>query len=190
MIERGTLWLPLAILLVLAVLSFWIQRLVQLPAGVPLGAHAAPEGIMEDFRALRTDAQGRPLHRLSAQRFKHYTGSKLTVLEAPRFTQYDSQRGEIDASSQRATVSKDGELIDLTGNVRVTWQTTPGRPATVLTSARLKVFPDERLLRSPGRIEFSDPALHLVAGAMEYRTDLRTIKLTGRVKARYLTKAR
>jgi len=66
MIARGSLWLPLAILLLLAALSFWIERSVELPASDSPSARTDPEGIMENFDALRTDPAGNPHYRLSA----------------------------------------------------------------------------------------------------------------------------
>lgn len=189
MIERGSLWLPLLILLFLAALSFWIEQTVQLPGNGNGADQADPEGIMENFSALRTDLEGRPQYRLSARRLKHYSNSKLTELELPRFVQLDTTNGEVIAQSQRATVSPNGKEVDLVGDVRVERQARPGQAALSLTTSRLLVFPDEHLLRSPGSVQIQDSALLLTAGAMEYRTDRRTLKLTGRVKARYLTKA-
>lgn len=190
MIERGSLWLPLAILLVLAGLSFWIERAVQLPASGTGTERADPEGIMEDFSALRTDPEGRPQYRLSARRLRHYSNSRLTELEDPRFAQLDAKTGEISAQAKQATVSPDGKEVELVGQVKLARQARPGQSALSLTTSRLLVFPDQHLLRAPGSVEIRDATLTVTAGAMEYRTDRRLIKLTGRVKARYLAKAR
>ena len=95
MSARGSLWLPLAILLLLAGLSFWIEQSVQLTSSASASAKTDPEGIMENFEALRTDPAGHPQYRLSAKRLKHYTGSKLTEMESPRFTQLDAQAGDV-----------------------------------------------------------------------------------------------
>jgi lipopolysaccharide export system protein LptC len=190
MIERGSLWLPLAILLVLAGLSFWIERTVQMPVNGNGAELSDPEGIMENFSALRTDPQGQPQYRLSARRLKHYSNSKLTELDAPRFTQLDATQGEVVAQARQATVSADGKEVELVGNVNVERQARPGQSALSLTTSRLLVFPDQHLLRAPGSVQIQDATLSVTAGAMEYRTDRRTIKLTGRVKARYLAKAR
>ncbi|MCA1926408.1 MAG: LPS export ABC transporter periplasmic protein LptC, partial [Thiobacillus sp.] len=142
MIERGSLWLPLAILLVLAGLSFWIERTVQMPVNGNAARQSDPEGIMEDFSALRTDPQGQPQYRLSARRLKHYSNSKLTELDAPRFTQLDATNGEIVAQALQATVSPDGKEVDLVGNVKVERQARPGQGALSLTTSRLLVFPE------------------------------------------------
>ncbi len=181
------MWLPLAVLLLLAALSFWIERSVQIP---PTGSQALktdPEGIMENFDALRTDPTGRPHYRLQAKRLRHYSGSKLTELEAPRFVLLDAQSGEISAVSEEATVSPDGQEVDLRGEVEVVRAAHTGQSAMTLHTARLIVFPERDLLRSPGAVDLRDAALQLRAGAMEYHARQRIIKLTGRVQARYIS---
>jgi lipopolysaccharide export system protein LptC len=187
MIGRGSLWLPLAILLLLAGLSFWIERAVQLPSNGRQAAKTDPEGIMENFDALRTDSAGNPQYRLSAKRLKHYSGSKLTKMESPRFVQLDAQAGEVSAVAQLATISPDGNEVDLQGDVQVVRAARTGQPAMTLRTARLIVFPESNLLRAPGAIEIRDQTLDVRAGTMEYNAKRRIIKLTGRVKARYIS---
>ena len=67
MITRGSLWLPLVILLLLAALSFWIERAAQLTEISSEASQTDPEGIMENFDALRTDPAGKPHYRLSGK---------------------------------------------------------------------------------------------------------------------------
>ena len=129
MISRGSLWLPLAVLLLLAALSFWIERSVQVTPSGDQATQTDPEGIMENFDALRTDPTGKPHYRLTAARLKHYSGSKLTELESPRFTQLDVEAGEVSAVAQQATVSPDGKVIRIAGTRPITID--PGITATV-----------------------------------------------------------
>jgi lipopolysaccharide export system protein LptC len=185
MITRGSLWLPLAILLLLAALSFWIERAVQVTAGGSEAAQTEPEGIMENFDALRTDPTGKPHHRLSAKKLRHYSGSKLTELESPHFVQLDAQAGEVSAVARQATVTADGNEVELRGDVIVERAARPGQSAMTLRTARLLVFPERDLLRAPGAVDISDNTLNLRAGAMQYDARQRVIKLTGRVQARY-----
>jgi lipopolysaccharide export system protein LptC len=187
MIGRGSLWLPLAILLLLAALSFWIEQSVQLASNGSLAARTDPEGIMENFEALRTDAAGRPHYRLTAKKLKHYTGSKLTELESPRFVQLDAESGEVSAMAHQATVSADGSEVTLQGDVIVERAARPGQSAMSLRTAQLRVFPEQDLLQAPGTVDVRDDTLTLRAGAMEYDAKQRIIKLTGRVKAHYIS---
>ncbi|MBT9568259.1 MAG: LPS export ABC transporter periplasmic protein LptC [Thiobacillus sp.] len=187
MIGRGSLWLPLVVLLVLAALSFWIERSVQIPANGRQADQSDPEGIMENFDALRTDLNGRPQYRLSAKKLRHYSSSKLTELESPHFVLLDSQTGTINARALEATVSADGSEVDLQGKVEVERAAQAGQSALTLRTARLIVFPERNVLRSPGPVVVQDATLNMRAGAMEYNADRRIIKLTGRVQARYIS---
>ncbi|MBT9589646.1 MAG: LPS export ABC transporter periplasmic protein LptC [Thiobacillus sp.] len=187
MTARGSLWLPLLVLLLLAALSFWIERSVQtLPNGNTTG-ETDPEGIMENFDALRTDQTGRPQYRLSAKKLKHYSGSKRTELESPHFVLLDPNTSAVSAVSQLATVSSDGNEVDLRGDVKILRAAGAGQSALTMQTARLIVFPERKLLRSPGPVDIQDATLNLRAGAMEYNAVQRLIKLTGRVQARYIS---
>ena len=187
MSARGSLWLPLAILLLLAGLSFWIEQSVQLTSNGSASVKTDPEGIMENFDALRTDPAGNPQYRLSAKRLKHYSGSKLTEMESPRFIQLDAQAGDVSTTAQQATISADGKEVDLRGEVHVVRAAKPGQSAMTLRSARLIVYPERKLLRAPGTVDVRDDTLDIRAGAMEYNAAQRVIKLTGRVNARYIS---
>jgi lipopolysaccharide export system protein LptC len=187
MITRGSLWLPLAILLLLAALSFWIERSVQVTAGGSQAAQADPEGIMENFDALRTDPQGNPHYRLTAKKLKHYSGSKRTELESPRFVQLNAGSGEVSAAARQATVSSDGSEVDLRDEVVMERAAHAGQSAMTLRTAQLLVYPERDLLRAPGAVDIRDDTLVLRAGAMEYDARQRVIKLTGRVQARYIS---
>lgn len=186
MISRGSLWLPLAILALLAALSFWIERSVQPAESAGQTAASDPEGIMENFDAMRTDPTGMPHYRLSAKRLRHYSGSRLTELESPRFIQLDAKAGDLSAAAREATISASGDEVDLRGDVVVQRAARPDQPAMTLRTAKLLVFPDQDLLRAPGAVTIEDGAQTIRAGAMEYNAELRVIRLSGRVQARYL----
>ena len=188
MISRGSLWLPLAILLVLAALSFWIERLMEIPVSDSASSvRADPEGIMENFDAIRTGINGKPEYRLSAKELRHYSNSKFTELELPRFTQLNEQSGDVSAISKQATVSADGQEIDLRGDVLVERAAHAGQSLMTMHSARLLVFPELDKMRSPGPVVIHDATLDLRADTMEYDANLRILKLTGRVHARYIS---
>jgi len=187
MSARGSLWLPLVILLLLAGLSFWIEQSVQLPANGEQPAQTDPEGIMENFDALRTDPAGNPQYRLSAKRLKHYSGSKLTEMELPHFVQLNDQAGEVSATARQASISSDGNEVDLRGEVNMVRAARAEQSAMTLSTAQLLIYPDRNLLRAPGAVHVHDNTLDLRAGAMEYDANQRVIKLTGRVNARYIS---
>lgn len=185
MIARGPLWLPLAILALLAALSFWIEQAVRMPANGGPSDRIEPEGIMENFEALRTTPDGTPHYRLSANTLKHYSGSKRTEMDAPRFVQLDAQAGEVSAEAVRATVSPEGDEVDLQGKVVVVRAARPGQAEMILRTERLLVYPERDLLRAPGAVSLDDGTLAVQAGAMDYDAGQRVVKLSGRVNARF-----
>ena len=77
--------------------------------------------------------------------------------------------------------------MDLHGDVIVERAARPGQSAMTLRTAQLLVFPERDLLRAPGAVDVHDDTLTVRAGAMEYDAKQRIIKLTGRVKARYIS---
>lgn len=185
MSARGSLWLPLAILLLLAAISYWLERSVQLPDNGNGSERKDPEGIIENFDALSTDATGRPHYRLTARKLKHYSEGKRTELESPRLVQFDDKTGEVSVVAQQATVSPDGHEVDLRGNVHVVRAARAGQSDLSLKTARLLVFPKRNQLSAPGPVDISDANLNVHASAMEFDSKQRIIKLTGRVQARY-----
>ena len=188
MIARGSLWLPLAILLLLAALSFWIERSVQLAANGSQAAQTDPEGIMENFDALRTDPAGNPHYRLSASRLKHYSGSKRTELESPHFIQIDAETRRCKrGGARRPRFQPMATRWTCAATSVVERAARPGQSAMTLRTAQLLVYPERDLLRAPGAVDIRDDTVILRAGAMEYDARQRVIKLTGRVQARYFS---
>lgn len=185
MIGRNSLWLPMALLLFLASISFWLNYTVQGPDSAKKRYDSDPETIVENFAALRTDPQGRIKERLTASKLTHFSGSKLSVLKAPQVTQISPGVANITAVSERATISRDNKEISMENNVRVTRAATPQEAALDFTTQRLLVYPEQDLLRAPGAVTIKGPGLNLSAARMEIQSKKRIIKLSGRVKALY-----
>ena len=185
MIGRSALWLPLALLFFLTAVSGWLRYTVQGPGSGNKPSERDPETIIENFEAIRTDPQGRIKERLSARALKHFSGSKLSELDAPHLIQISPGAANMTAVSDHATISHDNQEVSMENNVRVTREeTTPGSALT-LTTQRLLVYPERDLLRAPGAVNVIGPGLNLNAARMEVNSNQRIIKFSGRVKARY-----
>ena len=185
MIGRSSLWLPLALLVFLAAISFWLSYTVQ-GSGKVSKLHASdPETIVENFSAIRTDPQGRLKERLSARKLTHFSGSKLSELDAPHLVQITPGAANITAVSERATISHDNKEVTMEKNVQITRAATAQESALTLTTQRLLVYSERDLLRAPGAVNIIGPGLKLRAASMEVQSKQRIIKLSGRVKALY-----
>ena len=184
MMGRNSLWLPLVLLLFLAGISAWLNYTVHGPESKQK-RESDPETIVENFEAIRTDTTGRLKERLSATKLTHYSGSKLSLLEAPHLTQIAPDAADLTAIAERATISRDSEEVTMENNVRVTRAATPQNAALQLTTQRLLVYPKRDLLRAPGAVDLQGAGLNLRAGRMEVQSTQRIIKFSGRVKALY-----
>lgn len=185
MIDRNALWLPLAILALLAALSFWIEQSIR-QAGDPQRRDARePDSIIENFHAASTDEAGLPRYRLTASKLSHYPAGDLTLLEEPRFTHLHPTQGELIVSSRRASVSAKGEEVTFTDDVSLHRKASGTREALSVTSQSLKVFPDREQIIAQHPVVISAPGLKVSAMGMQLSGKTRILQLKGRVKAQF-----
>ena len=139
--DRTASLFPLVMLLALAALTFWLNRVIQ-------GDHARgpqrhdPDYWVERFEVRRFDIEGKLQHTLVAEKLLHYPDDDTTVVTAPHITYHRQPPSEV--SARMAYVGRDGKEIDLVDDVRVIRHGALGEsPPTLLETRTLKVFPDE-----------------------------------------------
>lgn len=138
--NRAASLFPLAMLILLAALTFWLNRVIQ--ADNPRGPlrHDIDYWV-ERFQVRRFNVDGKLQHTLVADKLLHYPDDDTTVVTTPHLTYH--QQAQSDIFARMAYVGRDGKEIDLVDDVRVIRHgATPGTPATVLVTKTLKVFPD------------------------------------------------
>jgi lipopolysaccharide export system protein LptC len=139
--DRGAALFPLAMLVLLAALTFWLNRVIQ--GDNPRGPqrHDADYWV-ETFEVRRFDINGKLQHTLVADKLLHYADDDTTIVTAPHVTYHQAPPAELRA--RMGYVGKDGKEIDLVDNVHVVRHAaTKGAPSTVLDTQTLKIFPDE-----------------------------------------------
>ncbi|MCK9388127.1 MAG: LPS export ABC transporter periplasmic protein LptC [Sulfuritalea sp.] len=139
--DRAASLFPLAMLVLLAALTFWLNRVIQ--GDNPRGPqrHDADYWV-EHFQVRRFDSEGKLQNTLVADKLLHYPDDDTTIVTTPHITYHRQAPSEIFA--RMAYVGKDGKEIDLIDDVRVIRHgaTDDARP-TVLETRTLKVFPDD-----------------------------------------------
>ena len=143
--DRFASLFPLAMLILLAALTFWLNRVIQ--GDNPRGPQRHdPDYWVEHFQVRRFNIDGKLQHTLVADKLLHYPDDDTTIISAPRITYHQLPSTEV--SARMAYVGRDGKEIDLVDAVRVTRQpSTAGASPTVLETRALKVFPDEERAR-------------------------------------------
>jgi len=126
---RVTNLLPIALMLFLAALTLWLQYAVLEGSGLQAkpAAHE-PDAIVENFTVQRLDDAGKLQYTFSAPRMSHFADDGSGEVLYPRVVQMAKNGGNIVATANRGTVSRQGEEAFLYGNVQVLREATPQTP--------------------------------------------------------------
>lgn len=149
--DRTASLFPLAILVLLAALTFWLNRLIQ--GDTPRGpVRHDPDYWVENFKVRRFDANGRLQHTLVGARLVHHPDDDTTIIETPQLNYLRRPPTEIHAG--RAIIDSKGKEVELVDGVQVIREGADARqPPTLLETKSLKVFPDDERGRT------ADPVL-------------------------------
>ena len=187
MYGRPTILFPLALLALLALLTFWIQRTVQPPAPKLDGSNRHdPDYILNNFVTTRTDTKGNLRYKLVASEMKHYPDDDSTELQNPHFTRYAPGKPYTQVEGQRGFVSSDGENIQFMGNVKVVRQAFKDRGEMVVLTEFLNLEPKKDLVTTDRPVVITQaPKTVIHATGMVYNKKLQTVKLLHNVRVHY-----
>jgi lipopolysaccharide export system protein LptC len=186
MIERLTAAFPLLLLAALAALTFWLDQLVQPPPQVPnAAARHDPDYIVDNLKALRTDARGQPAYTLFASRMVHYPDDDTTFLTGPRLVSYRSAQAPVTITASEALVSSNGENVYFKQDVKVTRAAYGDHSEMVMLTTYLHVIPDESIARTDRPVRIIDASGVVNAIGLELNSETRILKLLSRVRGTY-----
>ena len=169
--HNATSMFPLAMLLLLAALTFWLSQVIQ--GRVPRGPlRHDPDYWAEHFTVRRFDINGTLQHTLVAEKLVHYPDDDTSIVTEPHLTYH--QQPPLEILSRMAYIGRDGKEVDLVDEVKVIRHgATDDLPPTVIETRALKVFPDEE------KASTNDPVI-LTRGASVLRgSGLETDNSTG-----------
>ena len=187
MYGRPTILFPLALLALLALLTFWIQRTVQPPAPKLDGSNRHdPDYILNNFVTTRTDTKGNLRYKLVASEMKHYPDDDSTELQHPHFTHYAPGKPYTQIEGQRGFVSSDGENIQFMDNVKVVRQAFKDRGEMVVLTEFLNIEPKKDLVTTDRPVVITQaPKTVIHAIGMVYDKKQQTVKLLKNVRVHY-----
>jgi lipopolysaccharide export system protein LptC len=187
MYGRPTILFPLALLALLALLTFWIQRTVQAPAPKMDGsARHDPDYILNNFVTTQADPTGFLRYRLIASELKHFPDDDSTELTQPYVTRYDPDKPSIEIKSERGSESSNGESIQFIGNVRAVRQASEDRGEMVVLTDHLTLLPKKDLAMTDAPVVITqEPKTVIHATGMIYDKKQQTVKLLKDVRVHY-----
>ena len=182
---------PLLLMLALAGLTFWLERIVREEEGVhPSERRHDPDYIVENLLHTRYNAQGAVESTLAAAKMLHYPDDDSTELAAPRVVQTKPNEPRMTLTSDRGTLSQDGEEVFLYGNVLVVREASLERPEQRMRTSLMHVVRSGSVIRTDRDVVVTEEGRVLSGRGMEYRNDSRELFLRDRVRGRFEPKTK
>ncbi|HEY1181101.1 MAG TPA: LPS export ABC transporter periplasmic protein LptC [Rhodocyclaceae bacterium] len=170
---------PLLMLLLLAGLTFWLERASQQETTVSGKTRHDPDYIVNNFTIKRFDAQGKLYQTLTANEMRHYPDDDSTEAEMPYMTYHRGLKTFINAD--KAWIDSGGKTIQMERNVRVRHESAKG-PETVLTTSTLTVLSDEEIARTKAPVTITQGGTVIHGIGLESNNKTQISVLGGRVQ--------
>ncbi len=179
--------LPIALLLFLALLTFWINQTVQ-EQGIKvstMGRHD-PDYLLYDFVSTRTNQAGHTVFALAATQMRHFPDNDMTELQRPHFTRFGDNRPTMQIQSQRGMVSSRGESVTFLGQVKVVRQAYANQGEMQLSTQKLIIEPETEIAHTDQPVVIRQlPATVITATGMRADHKANTVQLFNRVHVHY-----
>ena len=185
--KRSAIIFPIVILSALAILTAWINHMVQ-PSQPKLDGSSRhdPDYIMSNFVTSQTDVNGSLRYKLAAAEMKHFPDDDTTDLQRPRYTQFSVNKPYTQVEALRGYVASDGEQVQLVDNVKITRQAFAGKGEMTVETDYLNILPNQDLVRTDSPVVIKQaPKTVIYATGMVYEKDKKTMTLLHKVRAHY-----
>jgi lipopolysaccharide export system protein LptC len=176
---------PLALMLALALLTFYLERTVREEESPPALRRHDPDYLVTNFTTTTYNAAGAAETVMSAERMVHYPDDDTTELFAPRVVQAKPNQPRYSVRADRGQLSRDGDEIFLYGGVLLVRDASAEGPEARMTTEFLHVLRDRSLVRTDREVKIVEGGRSLQGRGMEYNNDTRSLVLRSDVVARF-----
>jgi lipopolysaccharide export system protein LptC len=179
---------PLGLMLVLAALTFYLDRAVNEEDTHPALRRHDPDYMVINFTTTSYDGNGFAQSSLSAEKMVHYPDDDTTELTAPRVVQSKPDQPKVTVRADRGKLSRDGEDIFLYNNVVLEREAGMGKASARLTTEYLQVVRDRSIARTDREVTIVEAGRSLAGRGMEYSNETRHFTLDSDVRGRFEAK--
>lgn len=188
--DRLAVYLPIVLMGVMAMATYWLVRNTPLASEVELEAapRHVPDYFMRDFSVKVFDAQGKLKSEIVGTEGRHYPDTDTLEIDQIRIRAYNAEGRLTTAQATRGLINADGseaQLFDKAVVVREAQQTAqgPALPRSELRSEFLHLFANTEKVRTHLPVELlRGQRDHFTAQRMSYDNLDRTLALSGRVR--------
>jgi lipopolysaccharide export system protein LptC len=185
---------PLTILLLLVMLTTWLNRTIELSQPAPPRAITHdPDYKANNFTVIRLSDTGEMRYSLTAKELVHYPDDDTTHLVQPQVKQLQPGKPDTRARADRGLSTAQGEEIRLYDNVEIfrAGDKKPGAKDSEaqdlrITSSYMRLHPDEDTADTPAQVVIENGASTLIGTGGDFDNRYRKMKLHSAVTAKYI----
>lgn len=189
-LDRVTLYLPVVLMAVLALISYWLVRTApgdKAPEAVALYDNA-PDYYLHSFSAQSFDAKGHLLRQVEGGVGRHFPDTKWTEIDDFHGQSYGAGGAVMLAQAQRGLINEEVTEIQLIGAAQLlrpelNLVDQAPRPRAVYRSAFLHIFTEPEIAKSHLPVEVEYGRNRFRADSMLYDNVTQILELNGRVQA-------
>ena len=187
--ERLSLYLPVLLMGLLALGTWWLVRNAPAPLAASQSAAAPdqPDYSMKNFAVKSFDATGRLQSEVMGETARHYPGTDTLEIDQARMRSVNEEGRVVTARANRALSNGDGSEVQLYGNAIVTREASApeGRapvPRLEFQGEFLHAWVNEERVRSDQPVTLKRGADTFTADSMDYDNLEQVMQLRGRVR--------
>lgn len=182
--------LPLSILLILAVITFWLRYATEFPPARNDGkTRHDPDYVIAGATLKKLDSAGKLQYTLVADRVRHYPDSDTTDLENPRMLYLHPTKPPVTVSARQGHLTSKAKTVELHDEVEVRRQATDAHDELLVRSAQLTVLTDEEKAFTKNEVHITQGASWVRGTGMQVDNKLQTYllesRVTGEIASRY-----
>ena len=176
---------PLALILALAMVTFWLKETVQEPAAQSTVRRHDPDYIVENFNITSYGPGGIAESTLAAAKMIHYPDDDSTDLVAPRMVQTKPGEPRMTVTADRGTLSQGADELFLYGDVLLVRAADAARPEMRMRTSFLHIVSAKSLALTDRQVTISDNEQSITGRGMEYNNELGRLILHQSVRSRF-----
>ncbi|MCG6966644.1 MAG: LPS export ABC transporter periplasmic protein LptC [Chromatiaceae bacterium] len=181
------------LLLVTALISWWLaEETREKPAPITQAQGTREiDYYVSDLDVTRMTPAGIPAHRLRTPHLQHYIDDDTTELKQPHLTVYQAANPPWEIDSERASVSADGKLLLLLGDVLIQREGSDSNVPIHMTTRDLRVQPDQDYAETDEKVRVESGADWIDAVGMQaWLRPPSRLKFLSQVKGSYVPVSR
>jgi lipopolysaccharide export system protein LptC len=177
LLNRTLPLLPLGVLTLLVVLTFWLSSFVDNGAARKAAAlRHDPDLIIEKFSARTLNETGTVQYTVSAEKMMHYPDDDSSLLADMVFTSSQPGQPKLTARAPQGQLLKGGDEIIMSGDVVVDSNAIEKMPAMTIKTPKLTALPKQHIISSKDGVVIERIDGTLKAATLELNNATREIK--------------